>query len=193
MAPLPVIADTFRTAWNWRIGSQNAVNVIHFFDDVGTQTAANLMTDITDNVTHDMWDSVVAFGRADDIDITPLDGVGATQTFPTTDVDKWRGAGGSEFAPAVATIVKLTSAERGKSKNGRIFLPFTAESKMVNGTLVSATAQTAAWVAFANAMIVDGWHLCVASYLLASQVPVANLAVESTLGTQRRRQTRLRV
>lgn len=193
MAPLPTIEDTFRTAWNWRIGSQTAVNVIHFHDDLGNQTSANLFADIALNVTHDMWDSVVAFGRADDIDITPLDGAGATQTFPTVDIDKWRGGGGSEFAPAVATIVKLTSDFRGKSKNGRIFLPFTAESKMANGTLVSPTAQTAAWVAFANAMIAVGWHLCVASYLLASQVPVANLAVESTLATQRRRQTRLRV
>jgi len=195
MPPLPVIVDTFRVAFTWEAAGQHAVNVMHFFDSLGTQDADDLHTQILANADAGMWATVSNQAHMVDLAITPLDGTSATSEFavPTSNAD-FAGQTASEYVPAVAVLVKLTTAVRGRSNRGRVFVPFTGEAVMGDGQVGSGpigTMQTA-WNNWIAGMAAVDFPQVVASYLHSNQHEVTNVIVEDIVGTQRRRQSRLR-
>lgn len=192
MPALPVIADTYRVALVWNAAGQTAVNVMHILRS-GT-TAAVVASSVDANVTAAMWGSVWPTAIVNHLSVTPLDGSSATYQLNTTGA-KWTGsaaAGDPTVAPAV--VIKLTSTLRGRSYRGRLYIPFPCESVINGGTLNApqVTSVQNAWNAFLTAMIAAGSQPVIASYLHATQIPVAAYTVETYLGTQRRRQERIR-
>jgi hypothetical protein len=201
--PLPVIADVFRCAIRWAAGSQTAVNVMHLQATVSGMTAADAFEVLQDSVGGGMWQPTSSSFVAGEVDITPLDGVSATQAFPTGGGAQWIGGTSGEWFPQAAGIVKLTTATRGRANRGRLFLPAIAESASADGFLDSTVVANcnAAWVAFIAALEADApnpWLLVVASYdrahlgAGAHATTVLTAVLERPLGTQRRRQTRNR-
>lgn len=75
-----------------------------------------------------------------------------------------------------------------------MYLPFAGESNISNGSIItgSVTTMQPAWTTFVAAMTTAGFAFVIASYKLASSTNVSSVNVETILGTQRRRQGRLR-
>lgn len=196
MAPLPTILDVYRVALNWTCGGQNAVNVMHFHVAGGTTPSA-LIAHLDTAASVSMWNSTIAAATVLDLQVTPLDGTTATQTFAPPTPGHWQGGGGgTEWSPATAAVIKMITAVRGRSYRGRLFLPFTAENEMVNGfvrSLILPGMQTA-WTNFVTSLnaLTPAVSLTVASYKLSVATNVLLAGPEPTLATQRRRQTRLR-
>jgi hypothetical protein len=201
--PLPIIANTFRCALKWinTGGSQSAVNVIHVQANTAGQHASDAFAAIDAHVSANMWVSAVAGASVTEVDITPLDGVSATQSFSTGSPAKWSGSAGGDYVPQVAVLIKLFTGLRGRQNRGRVYLPFTAETGISDGLLVATGVINAAWVAFQAGMVGMApveWGLCVASYdrahagVGAHATGITGLLCEQVLGTQRRRQGRLR-
>jgi hypothetical protein len=94
--------------------------------------------------------------------------------------------------PQVACVVKLTTTERGRSKRGRIFLPWVNEGIADQGTMTASrvTSMQTAWTTFLSDMSTNNCPVVVASYKLASSAIVQAATVESLFATQRRRQPR---
>lgn len=193
MPPLPVIADTYRVALNWRSATLgHAANVMHFRGAPGS--AAGLYTSLNNRAIQNLWYCVSNTAVVDSVDITPLDGSSATIVNSTGAPAKWQGFAGTDSPPAVSAIVKLRTAKRGKSYRGRIFLPWVTESQQANGALDAAavTAMQAAWILFRTNVATDGYTMVIASYLHATAELVTTSTVEGYTGTQRRRLARLR-
>jgi len=194
--PLPVIDDTYRCAFKWSSGSggsgRSAVNVMHIL--AAATTTDDVMNAIFDNVAHTMWSGVSDQFAVNDVTVQALDGTTAAITRVTARDAQWTGTGGTQYSPASAAVVKLITGFAGRSKRGRLFLPYIAEDSMADGALgsdVVGQGQTA-WEAFRSAMEGDGFELAVASYKLESSLPVLQVSYEAPLGTQRRRQERVR-
>jgi hypothetical protein len=197
MPPLPTITNVFRVALTWtESGGQHAVNVMHIRDDSGGHGAGQLMTALDAHITANQWLTVVNTAVVTDVAITPLDGSSATQHFNPATPAHWTGGNPPDFSPASAAVIKLTTALRGRSHRGRLFLPFVSENIMSNGVLNSTTAAnvSTAWVAFDTAMTSNAppWSLGVASYKLSQFNQSTDPVCEIILATQRRRQGRLR-
>jgi hypothetical protein len=205
--PLPVIPHTFRVALKWSqlATGQTAVNVIHLSNLTGTAAQSDVFEALDDAVTAAMWDACSANAAVSQVDVTPLDGTSATQTFTTGNPARWVGTEAGDFVPATAALVKLQTGIRGRQNRGRIFLPFIVESAQVNGALTSGEVATMqpAWTAFLASLAADStapgpWALVVASYdrkhagAGAHENPAVAATVEAVLATQRRRQGRLR-
>lgn len=194
--PLPVIADTYRVALNWEIGSgaHNAVNVIHIRDQVGTHDKDYVAAKLDEDVVTNMWKAVSDGAGVERIVITPLDGLSASGEYITGLPARWVGGTGGNPIPASASLVKILSDERGRSRRGRIFLPFVSEGAQNAGLIDLTTVATmeTAWTDFLAALIVDDLELVVASYKLSEATPIVSCTVEDACGTQRRRQTRIR-
>lgn len=191
--PLPVIADAYRVAFDWTnsVTTDTATNVMHFH--APGKTSTDVYTALDTNVTTAMWCCVSDLASIAEVSITPLDGSGITVNAFTGSPGRWVGGGGSgDFTPAVCSLVKLLTAQRGRSYRGRVFLPWVAENDTANGTLTGSavTAGTAAWATWLAAMAGAGVFPGVASYTLASVEPIINILVEPRVATQRRRQVR---
>lgn len=191
MAVLPVILSTYRVALIWAgPGSQRAVNVIHIRKP-GSNAAA-IATALDTNVTANMWQQVVNAASVTRLDVTPLDGSGATYSLAVSGA-KWTGSAGVvDAVPAVSEIVTLRTTLRGRSYRGRVYIPFIGESAMSNGTITGIAAAQTAWTNFVAAMIASPANLTVASYLHATSQDVVSATIQTIAGTQRRRQSRLR-
>jgi hypothetical protein len=193
MAPLPVIADVNRVSFEWFNAGQNgAANVMHF--SAPGKTPLQIYTLLASTVAPHMWEAVSADGRISEVRITPLDGTSPTQTFVTPVSTEWEGQSSGAIVPAVACVVKLATAIRGRSYRGRLFLPWLGEGS-INAGFVDTTPlalMVSAWGSFANAMETGGVALGVASYKLATWHQAINVGVEHACATQRRRQSRLR-
>lgn len=193
MPPLPIIADAYRVTLNWVTASgANAVNVMHFLQS-GT-TAAAMAATVDAHVTSSMWAVQETGTHVTRLDVIKLDGSSATASLTVTG-SKWAGtATAGDYIPQMAAVIKTQSLFRGRSKRGRVYTPFVAESQSTNGVLGggAVAAGQAAWTAFLAAMIAAGAQPIVASYKLASQVPITEYTFESVAGTQRRRMSRLR-
>ena len=196
MPPLPVINGVFRVALNWTHAAtgQSAENVIHISDIGGSSNA--VAAELDSRAVADMWLSANSQASVKSLSITPLDGTSATIDYLMTQDGRWAGDGTDGFLPAVATIVKFNSAMRGRANNGRLFIPFTDEGKVTDGSLNTglAATMTTAWQSWVANMVSDGFVPCVASYLVGSahESDIVQVTVEEVLGTQRRRQGRLR-
>jgi hypothetical protein len=197
MGALPVIADVFRCALNWTTsGGQTATNVIHIHDQAGGHNQSDAMAVLNATVTATMWRPVVPSAVVTDVAITPLDGSSATQHFAPATPAHWTGQNGTDFVPQVSVLLKLATVQRGRSKRGRVFLPFTAESSIQNGLVDStqAASMTTDWTTFLSALLTHSpsWEWVVASYKNASMQAVDTVTCELVAATQRRRQGRLR-
>jgi hypothetical protein len=190
---LPFIEGVFRVTFNWTgANGTSAANVLHF--QGGSVTPEDVHDALLASVVANMFNSVAQSSILSTVDILPLDGVSATQTFVSPATALWRGETVSEALFADATLVKLRTGERGRSKRGRIYLPFLAEGAMITGTIAagSLAAMQAAWDTFAANMDAAAIPLGVASYKLAVWTPLTGLQVEGATGVQRRRQSRFR-
>jgi len=197
MAALPTIDHVLRVALNWTSDSgQTAVNVMHFYSEEAGATPEQLATDLDAQATGSMWGCIVPSASVSDIAITPLDGSTATSHYTPATPAHWVGQNGTDFVPQVAAIIKLTTGLRGRSHRGRLFLPFIEEGAISNGLLLSATRSgvEGAWQDFGDHMLATAhvWALGVASYKLATFEGASTITCEGVLGTQRRRQGRLR-
>lgn len=191
---LPVIADVFRVAFEWKQtddATLRATNVMHFH--APSKDPTDVAASITDNVNFAMWAHTSSHSEIFRFDVTPLDGSSLTVPFPVTDETNFKGSAGTgEVIPQVACIVKLLTNHRGRSYRGRVFLPWVVEEALDYGNIASSnvTTMNTAWVAFLAAMQADSVNLCVASYKLALYTNVAAVQVENLSGTIRKRQIR---
>lgn len=198
MPALPVIANTFRVALNWRTsGGQIAANVIHIETAASGKLASDVDEVIEDAVGSGLWLSASNSAQVTDIAITPLDGTSATQHFTPGTPAAWTGGQAGDFSPASSAIVKFTTLLRGRSFRGRFYTPFTGESVMSDGMLDGTTAasMTTEWNSFMANLQGDPTTPCgivVASYKHAVATDIVAFNVEGVLATQRRRQGRLR-
>lgn len=197
MPALPVINDVFRCALNWTDPTgQTATNVIHIRANFADPTPTLVMGALDSSARADMWDSATLSSAITDVAITPLDGVSATEHFTPATPAHWKGEQSGDFIPQVAVVVKLTTGERGRSHRGRVFVPFTCETVAANGSLGSSVqaAMLTAWENFQGNLeaYTHPCQLDVASYKEANSLLVTGFFVEGVLGTQRRRQGRLR-
>lgn len=196
MAQLPIIEGLSRVVLVWtHSAGQRAVNVMHF--QAEPSESAALATLIYNSFTVAMWGTVVNAAHIDHIEITPLDGISGTRLqSPTAGAQTTNSTGQStgDMTPAAAVVVKQATGLRGKSHNGRIFLPFTAESDTATGFITSAKQGTmnTAWENFRAAMATGLHYWSVASYKNADFNAISSVNVELPLATQRRRQSRLR-
>lgn len=190
MAVLPVIADVFRVAIDWVGGSgQTAENVIHI--KAPGKTAAQVVTAIDSDTDANMFLSVASAATAPHCSVTPLDGSSATFSGVLAN---WNGTAAGDYTPALAAIITLETAKRGRSYRGRIYLPFTAENRCTNGEwsdLTNPPAQAAAWAEWSTDIAVGGFTHVVASYRHATAEAVVNYVSHIAFATQRRRQGRL--
>jgi hypothetical protein len=214
MPPLPVISGVQRVAFNWRVGTSGptATNVMHF-KGASTDTLA-LKNLLNTTITTNMWFGVAIGTGVYEVEITPLDGTSATVVYPVSG-GGWNGSlTATQHSPATATVVSFKTATRGRRARGRIYIPFQDEQVMNGGiTTSSVTAAQTAWDTFRTAMATGTYPLVVASYghslhktktsgggftmtpvtWTPDSYPVTSIQVETTFGTQRRRQSRLRV
>lgn len=187
---LPVIADVFRVALNWidLDSNSNAVNVMHI-EGVG-KSSDDLNTALEAHVTSAMWTVVANNAYVQEVDITPLDGSSATSVYAKSPVAKWTGVATTDSIPQVAGLLRINTALRGRSRRGRLFLPFLAEGVQNHGVIGVISTTTTAWTTFDAAMTADGFRLGVASYLHADFEPAVSEVLEAKTATQRRRQKR---
>lgn len=195
MAPLPTIADVYRCALTTRLGTtgQYAVNVFHVRSVGGnvTEVLADLVT-LVKNVNSPYRTLMASTAVLDELAVTPLFNDGATQ-IQTLGTDG-TGAKSSEATINSPAIMTIRSARRGPAYRGRQYLPFIGESATVQGSLVagdvaSANAALSTWIGLLAAQNLD---LGVASYVNAEFSTHSTVEIETRLGTQRRRQDRLR-
>lgn len=190
MPPLPVIADVYRVAFKWTLSGKNqyGVNVMHFsapgkneqdvFDALGAHLTGAMFGDMSDQ------------SGLQEIDILKLDGTSATVSHPLDATLTGLGSGDALVAPAL--MIKLVTGLRGPANRGRLFLPFPAESNTNDGMVENPSGASAAWTTFANDMVADGIALGVASYAHATWHQAITVGEEKALGTQRKRQKRVR-
>lgn len=195
MAPLPVIADVFRTTLNWEGGGgEHAHNVLHFRGTGGDSD--DLSVAIFANATLEMWSSVATAAAITSLSILPLDGTSPTTVYPVAPADaaKFTGNGGSEWnGGQVAGLVRLQTGVRGPANRGRIYLPFNSEANCTSGIIapVVVDAATSAWATFMNDMIGDGFALGVASYKHSNWHQALNVFLDDNVATQKRRNKRV--
>jgi hypothetical protein len=193
--PLPVIPNVFRVALRWRntVDGRTAVNVMHFQATPGPLTPDNVYTILNANWTSGMVAVVQFSSLVSAVDILPLDGTSATQTFSGFGPS---GSGSGDYVPQVSVIAKFSTGLRGRANRGRIFLPFVAEQFISNGAITQAEADsmTAAWATFRTNLITAHLDPVVAAYdrvhsgAGAHASLITNIVVETFTATQRRRQ-----
>lgn len=191
MTPLPVIADVMRVAWNWSGGAGlTATNVSHWA--APGKSELELWTAFNSHITVNIFDALSTDATIQEIVIEKLDGTSAALHFGP--VAHGIGNGGGEPIAQVCALMKFSTASRGRSKRGRMYLPFVGEADVNSGKLAAAvdTNTTTAWATFLNAMATDGFDLVIASYKTSSAESVINVVCEKVTATQRRRQDRLR-
>jgi hypothetical protein len=193
--PLPVIADVFRTTLNWTnvsVGTP-AANVLHFKTSSSGKSEQEVFDCLDAHVVQAMWDWAAVGSHVATVDIIKLDGASGTHTFTTGNPAKWSGGGTGEPLPQVAGLLKLQTGLRGRSKRGRIYIPFVGEGETLHGDMADADLVGPAWTTFANAIASDATTptaLGVASYKNADWNQATSIVAEIRSATQRRRQHR---
>jgi hypothetical protein len=153
----------------------------------------SLITAIDANVTAAMWQQTNTASAIDSYTLTPLDGSSASVSHSTGSPAKFSGPqSGGDLVPQASVLVKLTTANRGRSARGRVFLPWPQEGVIANGAYNSTarSTQQTAWNTFLTAMTTANKNVEVASYKLAQNYAVTAALVEANAATQRLRQPR---
>ena len=187
--PLPVIADVFRVAVNYHIGTVPFTNVFHVHNASGNaedsattvgnafENSSNLSALLSPNVT---IDNAVS---------TPLDG--SSTSFEHI-IGGTGDHGSANNAPVQVCLVTtwLTNV-RGRSHRGRTYLGGVANTLMESdGTkwkLSEATTFATAIDNFTDDLTAGDYPLHVASYKLAESFPVTTRRINLYLGTIRQR------
>jgi hypothetical protein len=206
--PLPLLVGTHRVAITHGLppGGWSTTNVMHFFS-VTLDSGAVLIA-LNNAVAAGQWASKASSILGVSAVATELDNASPSEEL-VLDNAGWLGTSTGEFSPAVAVVVTLKTSQRGRRHTGRVYIGNTAESVTQNGSVVPATqaSMQAAWTTFIANCAGAGIPLHVASYghtqnpddpndttpsFAASSLPVVSAFVQPVLGTQRRRQSRLR-
>jgi len=192
--PLPVVAGSFLVRLVWLNGSvqRPATNDMCFHDDAGGHTGTDIYNAIDSHVTHDMWKTTSGDGVVDHVITTKLDGTAASVIHPTGTPAKWQGGEASQTIPQGCCVATIRTGFRGRSRRGRIFIPWIGEGAQDSGTLdgTKVAAQQAAWTTFFAAMLADGFPIHVLSKLHTDSVEATEVQIQSFLKTQRRRSRR---
>jgi hypothetical protein len=193
MAPLPTISDVFRVqlVWNTNVGI-TPVNVFHVRTSIGT--ASDVGDTINADARVNQFAGMSAGHIVQGLNITALDGHSAA-VFRALAPTKWHGStSGSDLIPQSAAVVSFRTTQRGSRGRGRMYVGPIAESAQANGTLDSTVSGllAVAWADFITDMAGDSTPLVVASYLHADAHDVDTFAIDSLVGTQRRRLDQLR-
>jgi len=191
MAPLPTISFVNRVVLKWQhTNGQRAVSVMNVLAPTGSTT--DIWAAFDAHWTLHMLVCQASGLNCSGVDITPLDGSSATDSFGAPTLAS--GSGGADFISQGATIVAIKSAERGPAARGRLFLPFVAEATQNAGFLTTVEHDQAqsAWSQFQTDMATDGIGLGVASYKHSEWHDATHLVVRPVLGTQKRRIDRVR-
>lgn len=192
--PLPVVADVYlaRLVFADANAPREAVCDLYFKDTVGSQTGDDLFTDFAASVRRDQWAFQKTTTKLTNLKTTKLDGTAATRDHLTDSNVKWTGQSAGELILQGANVVTVRSGFRGRSRRGRIYLPWVAEDVQSNGILSSAnvTAAQTAWGSFMADMVTAGWAPHVVSPLHGDSVAAVSYTVRPYLKTQRRRARR---
>jgi len=194
--PLPIINDVYRIALNCGPNAGiSSVNVFHVASSPDSES------DLADNInacSHElvMFQGVPPSSGPTTMTITALDGLSASQTFPVeADSMTSETSNDAEVMAEASAVVKLNTALRGKSYQGRLFLGPIAEATQENGFIVgdAVTDLPIAWQQFgANLFSADATQLVVASYKLETATPVQSISLNPGVCIQRRRLLRTR-
>lgn len=192
MAPLPVIANTFRCALIGRTyQGVKSVNVFH------VEAATADVTDIADALRDAAENRELMSGKPGSstpnrLDITPLDGTSGLQSF-TVQEDQFTSTSATtaETVPEAAAVVQFHTALRGPAHRGRMFIGPLAEASIANGFLVGDTQGdlAAAWNDYWQVLLglTPTIGLVVASYELEEATNLSSITVAPGVATQRRR------
>lgn len=184
--PLPVISNVYRCAFNWdgTMSDRPVVSVQHFRT---TKAIDELASDLDALATTTMFSYTEATVEASSVDITPLDGVSASQSFSLAN---WHSSGGAtETLPGFNVMVLGSTGLRGPSNRGRIFLPSPGENVITDGLLDSGNADaiTDAWNDFRVNAGIESIEYGVASYVTPDFTTYTSLLCSRKLGVIRRR------
>lgn len=205
---LPILPTVFRCAISHAFGAGGvaATNVIHVSS--ATLTPSQVLTALNGAAAVGMFDATTLDLSAHSAVVTKLDG--ATPSIEGALASPaWTGTGAAGGSPASAAVITLKTTQRGRRHTGRVYIPWIGEDKMGSGSLdaASAATMTAAWTTFIANCITAGIPLHVTSYgfdgvapppkpvrpaFAATTVQVETASAGASLGTQRRRQSRLR-
>jgi len=197
MPPLPTIADVFRIVLPWStfagITPRNVFNV-RCTDTSDVTEIAQQIGGVFTASGPNCFNVMNSNFHFIDINITPLDG--ATASSDVRLEAEVAGVADSEILPAVATLVKFKTAQRGPRGRGRMYVGPCCENNVVNGSVSPANllAMGNSWTAFIEDLLLGSPSIefGVASYLHSDFHPLTSVLVEQVLGTQRRRQGQLR-
>lgn len=206
--PLPILPTVFRCSITHdnTAGGQSATNVIHVASAV--LTPSQVITALDGAATAGMFDAVSVNINRHRVVVTKLDGVSPSAE-GTLASPAWNGTGAGDISPGSAPVITFRTSQRGRRHTGRLFVGLATEDKIENGQLVGTVQATmaAAWTTFIANCGTAGIPLQVTSYghdgepppppktrpaFAASTVGVETAEVGTVLGTQRRRQSRLR-
>ncbi len=136
-----------------------------------------------------MWLLSADQPKVNSVEITPLDGVTASQTFATGAPAKWTSLGAPDLILQGAAVLSLKSTLRGPKYRNRIYLPWTGEGSQVNGTLAAASVAlaTTAWTNFFAAMTTALYPPTVVSPTDQTESPMTSFIIRPYVRTQRRR------
>lgn len=195
------ILGDIATSQTWSVGIWSSVAT------TGTPTAANLDSALT-NVTTllgNFWASFAAFNAATlrwtglSAYFYPSGATHATLIAKHT-LTPQLGSGTAYHSPRTSLVVSLLTGAAGRSRRGRIYVPFTAATVQSTLQAPTATCDTVAAGAGAmgsalNAVSLGGpwgngpWNL--RSDKLGASFPISQASVNSKLDTQRRREDKI--
>jgi hypothetical protein len=194
MPPLPILAGVTRTALNYTFApGGTATNVIHIFSALDPVSLADLIEDSVPTTGSAMWAPMSSSARLSSLDLLPLDGTTATYTRELDTLSQYYGQGGGPAMLAVAALVRVQTATRGRSNQGRIFIPFVGESVYDNGRILSSPVDdcTNGWNEFRDNLLAGDANVVVASYKHRDAHEATSFSCRVKAATQRRRQERL--
>jgi hypothetical protein len=202
--PLPVIEGVFQAVIFWESSDgQTARNVTYYRNTEGG-AMADLAGFIDSEATANMFHTMSSSASASEVRIQPLDGESSQESFPLTN---WNGTEPGDYIPAGSCVLTLYTGLTGKSRRGRIYLPFANEGAQTDGHWIGDADSLVepAWNTYVSAMQDNSWSLVVASLItehtdhgtpVGPATPfatdVTHVKQQHFLGTQRRRQSRLR-
>jgi hypothetical protein len=185
--PLPVIADVYRCAVTLLgVDGTTATNVFHFGSGATSETAlADSIDTLRGGVTP--WDFASDVYDRSKISIEKLDGVSAAFERNCVNI---KGTQSGQILYEAAAVIKLTTAVRGRSARGRMYIgpltEATVAGGVVNGGTVTALDTAFEdWVTGVEGDI--GGNFKIVSYLHSTAQNLTGHLTETQQRTQRRR------
>lgn len=192
--PLPIVTDVYlcRLVFSDANAPREAVCDLYFKDSAGGHTGDDLFTAFAASVRRDQWALQKTTTKLTNVKTTKLDGSAASRDHLTDSNVKWTGQLSGELILQGANVVTVRTGFRGRSRRGRIYLPWVAEDGQSAGTLLSASVSAAqtAWSSFLADMVTAGYPPHVVSPLHGDSVQAVSYTVRPYLKTQRRRARR---